>query len=82
MGFKQEIHNRRPACLIPRWACSSSIQSSFRHRGWWQWGGDFSNRTQASRYRPHALVLSTLKTPSPDSSVQVHWKIKRFKNWF
>lgn len=64
MRFKQEMHNPRPVGRVPSWACSSSIRSFFRHRGWWQWGGDFSNRTQASRYRLHALALSTLKTPS------------------
>lgn len=62
--FKQEMHNPRPVGRLPSWACSSSIRSFFRHRGWWQWGGDVSNRTQAPRYRPHALALSTLKTPS------------------
>lgn len=64
MRFEQETHNPRPVCLLPRWACSSSIRSFVRHRGWWQWGGDFSNRTRASQYRPRALALSTLKTPS------------------
>lgn len=69
MRFEQETHN--PVCLLPRWACSSSIRSFFRHRGWWQWGGDFSNRTQASRYRPRSGALNTQNT-LPDSSVQVH----------
>lgn len=66
----------------PRWACSSSIWSFFRHRGWWQWGGDFSNRTQASRYRPHALALSTLKTPSLTHQCRSIGKLNVLKTGF